>query len=249
MNAPTSPWQVQIRGWASDLEHLVRHFENQPRRVVKDDRDGTYLYESESFSACSSSEEVLKKAKEEVAVLSGVMKLSRNSSEALSTGAVYRRNAAGGRDVFVILQETIQVRVEAGDVLVQVTDSEGNVVVKPSPPPRSIAIANLSAADMPVAKAMRLFAAPDAQTWVGLYRIYEVIEADLGGESAFKNSVLCSASDLKRFKHSANSVSVGGDSSRHGKELTVPPANPMSLEEAVTYVTYLLSAWLGAKGA
>lgn len=249
MNATVNPWQVQIRGWTSDLEHLVRYFENQPRRVVKDEQDGSYLYESDAFSACSSSEEVLNKANEELRVLSGVLKLSRNSPEALRAGAVYRRHVAGGRDVFVHIQETLQVRVEAGDVVVEVTDSEGNVVVKPSPPPRSIAVASLSATDNAVAKAMRLFAAPDALTWVGLYRIYEVIEADVGGESAFKNSGLGSATDLKRFKHSENSVSVGGDLSRHGKELMTPPVNPMSLEEASSYTTYILSAWLGSKGA
>jgi len=71
----------------------------------------------------------------------------------------------------------------------------------------------------------------------------------MGGELALKQRGLGSPTDLKRFKHSANSVSVGGDVSRHGKELTSPPANPMSVEEASAYVTYLLSAWLGAKGA
>lgn len=42
---------------------------------------------------------------------------------------------------------------------------------------------------------------------------------------------------------------VAGDTARHGKEVTSPPANPMSLEEAAAYVNYVVSAWLASKRA
>lgn len=249
MNTSASPWQVQIQGWGSDLEHLARHFELQPFRVVKDERDGEFVYESDAFAACSTSEEVLAIAEREFCVLSGVLKLVRGSHEPLRTGAVYKRNAAGGRDVFVHLHDTLQLRAELGDVTVAVTDNQGNVVTKPAPPPRTIALARLAATDTAVAKAMRLLSAADSQSWVGLYRIYEVIETDVGGEPELKKRGWGSADDLKRFKHSANSVTVAGDAARHGKELTSPPANPMSPEEAAAYVNYVVSAWLASKGA
>ncbi len=249
MNANANPWQVQLHGWGSDLEHLARHFGSQPVRVVRDERDGAFLYESDAFATCSTSEEVLAIAEKELCALSGVLKLCRGSHEPLRPGAVYKRNAAGGRDIFLHLRDTLQVRVEFGEVTVTVTDSQGNVVTKPPPPPRSIAITRLALADAAVAKAMRLLSAEDSETWVGLYRIYEVVEADVGGELALKKRGWGSAGDLKRFKHSANSVTVAGDAARHGKELTSPPANPMSLEEAAAYVNYVVSAWLAAKGA
>lgn len=249
MNASANPWQVQIRGWGSDLEHLARHFQSQPYRVTKDERDGGFFYESDAFASCSTSEEVLALAEKEFCVLSGVLKLSRGSHEPLRAGAVYKRNAAGGRDVFVHLHDTLQIRAELGEVTVMVTDSQGNVVTKPAPPPRTIAIARLAVTDGAVAKAMRLLSAADSHSWVGLYRIYEVVEADVGGEPALKKRGWGSAGDLKRFKHSANSVAIAGDSARHGKEVTSPPANPMPLEEATAYVTYVVSAWLSSKGA
>ncbi len=59
----------------------------------------------------------------------------------------------------------------------------------------------------------------------------------------------CEGSDLKRFKRSANSVTVAGDDARHGKEWQVPPPNPMSLEEASAYVEQLVRRWLESKGA
>lgn len=244
-----SIWQVQIQGWASDLEHLARHFTLSPSKVVKDERDGGFLYESESFAACCKSEEVLKLANEELCVLSGVLKLTRDSPEPLRTGAVYKRNASGGRDVFVHIHETLQVRAEFGEVTITVTDNAGNIVTRPAPPPRTVAIARLAIADTAIAKAMRLLAAPDHKSWVGMYRIHEVIEADVGGEHTLKKCGWGSALDLKRFKHSANSVKVAGDSARHGKEVDRPPTHPMSCDEAAAYLNYVLQSWLASKGA
>jgi hypothetical protein len=249
MNMCSSAWQVQIHGWASDLEHLARHFASTPQRIVKDDRDGGFLYESESFEACHKSDDVLKLANDELRVLSGVLKITRDSPESLRTGAVYKSNASGGRDVFVHIQETLNVRVEMGEVTVTATDSEGNMITRPTPPPRTVAITRLAVADPSVAKAMRLVASPDHKSWVGMYRIHEVIEADIGGEHALKKCGWGSARDLKRFKHSANSVTVAGDAARHGKELDTPPTNPMSCDEAAAYLNYVLQSWLSSKGA
>lgn len=151
MNQSHNPWQVQVQGWASDLEHLARHCASTPFRVSKDARDGGFLYESHSLAACQTSEEVLKLAKDELCVLTGVLKMMRDSPEPLRTGAVYRRNTAGGRDVFLHIQETLQVRAEIGEVTVTVTDADGNVIIRPAPPPRTVTIAQLATTDTSVA--------------------------------------------------------------------------------------------------
>jgi hypothetical protein len=142
MNANLELWQVQVQGWPSDLEHLARHFKATPFRVSKDERDGGSIYESDAFRACKTSEEVLKLATDELCVLSGVLKMTRDSPEPLRIGAVYRRSASGGRDVFVHIQETLHVRAEIGEVTVTVADAKGNVINTPVPPPRTVATAH-----------------------------------------------------------------------------------------------------------
>jgi hypothetical protein len=244
-----SLWQVQVQGWNSDPEHLARHSASTPFLVSKDGRDGCFLYESDSFATCQTSEEVLELADDELLVLSGVLKRMRDSPQPLRTGAVYRRNAAGGRDVFVHIHEGIQVRAEVGEVTVTVTDADGNVINRPAPLPRTVTVAQLAASDILVAKVMRLLAAPDYKSWVGMYRMHEVIEADVGSENALKKRGWGSTQDLKRFKHSANSVTVAGDSARHGKEVQQPPKHPMSVDEAAAYLNYVLQSWLSSKGA
>ncbi len=245
MNMSADTWQVEVEGSASDLEHLARHFTSKPFKVLKNERDGGFLYESESFAACHKSGDVLRFANEELRVLSGVLKITRDSLESLRSGAVYKCNAFGGRDVFVHLNDMALAHDEVGEVIVMTTG--GSIITRPAPPPRSVAVAQLTVADLSVAKAMRLLAARDCKSWVGMYRIHEVIEADVGGEHALKKHGWGSARDLKRFKHSANSVAVAGDSARHGVELGQPMTHPMSREEAAAYLKFVLWSWLSSK--
>jgi hypothetical protein len=249
MNIRLSQWQVQIQGVQSDLEHLACHFTTTPFLVRADERAPGFLFESIAFTNCITTEEVLKVADEELLVLSGVLRLMRNSPKSLCSGAVYRENAKGGRDSFVFAHEVFQVHVEAHVSGHTVTDNQGNVLSVPPPPPRTISVSKLAWANSAVAKVMRLMAAQESQTWVGLYRIHEVVEAETGGEHALKKKSWGSPKNLKRFKHSANSVTVGGDAARHGKEQDQPPTNPMSIEEAKAYVNYVVQAWIAENGA
>jgi hypothetical protein len=188
-------------------------------------------------------------AKDELSVLSGILKLERDAHHNLRYGAVYRQNQNGGCNIFVRISESVHARVEMGEVTAVETDASGNILSRPVPPPRSVVLSQLATTDAAVAKVMRLLSAADVAGWVGLYRIHEVIEADVGGENMLKRQNWGSGDDLKRFKHSANSVQVGGDKSRHGKEPQVPPKNPMTLAEAGAYVKYVVQAWLTTKGA
>lgn len=55
MSVASHPWQIQVQGWASDLEHLARHFTSPPVVVTKDPRGDGFLYESEAFGSCATS--------------------------------------------------------------------------------------------------------------------------------------------------------------------------------------------------
>ena len=247
MSAVEGDWEVSVQGRDSDLRYLATHFATPPMVVVQSDADGRYVLRLDAFCTCSDSTEVLEVAERELVILSGILKLERSSTESLQTGAVFRRRN-GGRDVFVHVRDTLKVKLEMGEPTVTVTDSHGNPVPRVVKPPRSVRIAAICARESAVAKAMRLFAAADARTWVGLYRIFEVIESDVGGQVALGKRPWGSVMDLERFKRSANSVTVAGDEARHGKEHTVPPKNPMTLEEAGAYVEQLVRRWLEAKG-
>jgi hypothetical protein len=52
-------WEVQILGAQSDLEHLARHFTSAQMNVFREERDDSYLFHSDDFDACNTSEKVL----------------------------------------------------------------------------------------------------------------------------------------------------------------------------------------------
>ncbi len=243
-----SDWEVGAQGRDSDLRYLATHFAVPPIVVMQSNADDRYVLRLDAFGTCSNSTEVLETAERQLSILSGILKLERNATEPLRAGAVFRHRN-GGRDVFVHVRDTLKIRLELGVPTVTVTDADGNPVPRVVESPRSVRLAAISARDAAVAKAMRLFAAADACTWVGLYRTYEVIESDVGGQMALGQKPWGSEADQNRFKHSAKSVTVAGDHARHGKEHTQPPKDPMTLDEACTYVDCVLRGWLACKGA
>lgn len=177
---PALVWEVQVAGSASDLAHLSRWFRGPPTVVWFDERDLCYLVGDDSFQQLEESSEVWVAAGEVLAVLSGVLKLIRNADETLKTGAVYLRHPDGRRDVFVSLTPAA-IRLEAGEAVACVTSKDGRTVMlsSPSSPTRSLATA--ARTDLLVSKALRLYGS-DGSSWVGLYRVHEVIEEDVGDE-------------------------------------------------------------------
>ncbi len=250
-NSPAGTWQIAVTGPPTDLEHLARHFTQPPARVLKEEQDGgslEFIYESVSFAALASDEEVRAKADGELTILSGALRIARGSSEPIKGGNVYRIGANGGRNVFLRVHVGHAAIYEGADVVLAASNAAGEVVAQAPSPPKTLVLAQLAGRDRAVAKVMRLAVAADARTWVGLYRTFEVIKHDLGGEKEFMSQDWGSANDLKRFTHTANSVAAAGDAARHGAELTMPPKKPMTLEESNAYVAYIVQCWLSLKG-
>ena len=93
-----------------------------------------------------------------------------------------------------------------------------------------------------VAKALRLFDR-DSKDWVGMARILELIEADIGGRPEVVRRGWASRVQLDLFFHTANTA---GDAARHG-DLKHAPKKPMLLADAQRLARHLLNVWLYEK--
>jgi hypothetical protein len=91
-----------------------------------------------------------------------------------------------------------------------------------------------------VAKALRIFLSD--RSWVGLYKVFELIRADAGG-SMFALGWTTKA-EVGHFTHTANSPAASGDDARHGVLPGDPPAMPMRRDDAVQLIERLLQRWL-----
>lgn len=239
-------WEVDLVGDESDLNHLVKHFTNGPCHIWRDETTGQVLMRVDGFPPNAEARQVQEAASVTVRQLSGVLKVIRGSKTPLQTGGVMQRQANGTRNVF-LFAESLAMATCFMEAAVFVRDANGNLVERPSPPPRTLVLAKLMLTDAALAKAMRLRDANDAGTWVGLYRLYEVIKHDVGSERAMVSRGWTSKAQQDRYRHTSNSPDAAGDDARHGATNDEPPANPMTLEEARTFVEGILQAWLDKK--
>jgi hypothetical protein len=233
-------WEVQIIGDTVDLRELSKTLIDDDLRVLE--RNGQYFLESDRFEELTNSEEVASLAADILKVLTGAVRLSLGGRTALHVANIARVRPDGGRDVFVTVSDTIRVRETIG---VEITRSDGTKeVIHPAySVPGWI---KLGLTDQNVAKALRLLGT-DEHNWISLYRLYEVIEEEAGGLDKIVNNGWATKTSIKRFKHTANSPGALGDDSRHGKESTTPPSDPMDIGEARALVEVILHNWLRSK--
>lgn len=111
------------------------------------------------------------------------------------------------------------------------------------PPDPAVFIAT-AMRDTAARKALRLYG-PDL-LWSDMYRIFEVIHADLCERGRDENEWVSDA-DITRFRRTVNSPIAAGDLSRHGASNEEPPANPMNIKEAQHWLRGLIAHWLRSK--
>ncbi len=233
-------WEVQLNGDAHDLKELSKSLTDDDLRIYE--RNGQYFLESNRFEMLTTSEEVASLTAEVLQVLTGAVRLSLGGRTPLHVANTARVRPDGGRDVFVTLSDTIHIRATVG---VEITRADGTIEVV-NPADKVPGWVKLGLADSNVAKALRLLGT-DEHDWVSLYRLYEVIEDDVGGLDNIVHHGWATKASIKRFKHTANSPGAIGDDSRHGKESTTPPPDPMHLGEARSLVEVILHNWLRSK--
>ena len=82
------------------------------------------------------------------------------------------------------------------------------------------------------------------ETWVNLYRIYEVFKKHNISPS---KKLWISEEQERTFKHTANSPEVLGFDARHAKQSGKPPKNPMSCEVAIAIIRLIIMKYLEEK--
>lgn len=233
-------WEIQIVGDVSDLKELSKSLIDDELRVIE--RSGQYFLESARFDGLSTPEEVTSVATDILLLLTGSVRLALSGRTPIKIANIARVREDGGRDIFVTVSETIHVRAMIG---LEIQRNDGTVEVF-NPADKVPEWIKLGLSEEKVAKVLRLFGTNE-HDWVSLYRLYEVIEADIGGIEKIASKGWATKTSIKRFKHTANSPSAVGDASRHGKESTLPPGKPMNLAEARSLIEVILHSWLSSK--
>lgn len=234
-------WQVRIVGSDHDLRELARSLRTGTL-TLRPDEHGQYYLACSQFANCNTADEVLEISKKVLAVLNGATKLALGGNLDLAECGVLEGRADGKKIFHMHMADTIQVR---DSISLTVIDSAGNVIEVPKPADPVPIWVGAGLDDEAVGKVFRLFG--QHHDWVGLYRIFEVIEGDIGSVDKIAAQNWSTKTQMRLFKHTANSPMATGDVSRHGKETTEPPKNPMLLSEARSLIETLIHHWLRSK--
>jgi hypothetical protein len=240
-------WEVQLCGDADTLRWLSTFLKLGGTSVEPSVKDDGFVLKSEHFTPILDASSLRREAEGIVRQIRGMVAFDRGEPRELYCGAVFRYDANGNREIGLCLHESVQL-LDRPDA--SVSDAIGN----PRPdrdedmPTDLENWMALAATDAHVAKAFRLMD-QDWEDWVGYYRLCEVMIDDRKGERALAKFAEVEESEIKRFKGSANSVTVGGDASRHGREFGQPPSNPMHLDDARRFIFKCLRHWLQSKVA
>ncbi len=236
-------WKVRVVGPEHDLQELSRSLCTASLSLAVD-KHGQYFLACPQFDECKTSDEVLEVSKQVLSVLNGATKLALGGNSDLTESEVIEERPDGTKVIHVNLISTIQVW---DSFSFSIMDSEGNVTEEYKPADFVPIWVCAALADKAIGKVFRLFG--HQHGWVGLYRIFEVIEGDVGSVDKIAAQEWSTKGHMRLFKRTANSPGVIGDEARHGKESTEPPRDPMSLSEARALIETLLHHWLRSKGA
>ncbi len=227
-------WTVRLRGDRADLVHLPGRFSSGPIQVVEES-DQYYLHSNELEDV-----QVIGDARERVCRLvdsmNGALALLVPGYKPIEAYSLETKTADGSFAVCNRASEMVTFREPVLDAGLLLDDTAPRLV-------------SLSDEDPAVADVLRLLGKgrPDAVT---LYKLYEIISDDVGGDSVItKVHQWVSRTELARFTNSLNNRKVLGDDARHATQKFSPPRNPMSLDDALTFVRKLIINWLHTKVA
>ena len=165
------------------------------------------------FASSKSADEVRSKAEELIELLSGALALSLESRTPIRVANISQISENGQKNVFIWVSDALTIRSS-----LSVAKMSADGTVETNHPADSVRKWMKAAEnDANVAKVLRLLAG-SSHDWVSLYRLLEVVEADVGGVDGISDQGWATKTALKRFKHTANSPGAAGDSARHGRK-------------------------------
>ena len=234
-------WFVKIRGERFDLEDLCKSVNSRELCIIQEGQD--FILKSTDFNSLIDADEVRSKANEIIMLMNGAARLVKEMKKSLAVDCVVKVLDDGNRNFFIQPTEATSTRcsVNAPDVAI---DGVVQQVHQKGPISSWITVARH---DVSVAMVLRLYGSGE-HDWVGLYRIYEVIENDIGGVIKIVKNGWATNESIKLFKRTANSPGAIGDKSRHGLGATEPPKHPMKLSEAKSLVETIIHKWIRLKG-
>ncbi len=229
-------WIVPLVGHQFDLEDLPLWLARQDIHVAT--RDNAFVLVIPSAIVGDNYEPVRAFAENQLELINGIGRLLNSAFRPLSLAdRLLGVDSAGAVLHTVLAVNPAEMRSKAGSVRAVVGG-------KVQPDPREAAASPFIRAALlsPRARDALVIIGRPTLTWSELYILFELVQADVGGQMFDLGWI--SRNDADLFTYTANSYSTLRSDGRHGKDRGDPPAHPMQHGVAVTLVCGLVLAWL-----
>ena len=233
-------WQVFLTGDEFDLNELSKSFCCPDLAIGRD--EGGFVLRSSRLRDLNEVDAVRREAQSILVLLDGAARLALHTRLPIAIRDIVLIRDDGSKGYFESLGQTLHIRTGLSVAVKHAGGMEEQI----NPADPVVGWVNAGLGSETVARVLGLFASKPLD-WVNLYRILEVVESDMGGLKSIAQQGWATRAGLKRFKHSANSPSAIGDDARHGKEPTQPPADPMTLSGARSFIETIVHKWLRTK--
>lgn len=232
-------WFIQLHGDHELLGWLTSDNNSRDDLIILED-DGNYFMTSLELEKLNSVEEVKKKSIEIIELINGIASFLFSAKGKISSNSISNRNESGGIDC-TVFADTCFINISIPPPTIIIENHDGTI--SKASPLLSINQLLLDARiNVNKSKIFRLIAKGNLD-WAILYKLLEVIESDIGDQLF----AWVSKTKIKNFKHTCNSITALGDDSRHGKEVTTPPKNPMTLKESQDLINLIIDKYLEVK--
>jgi hypothetical protein len=227
-------WWARLEGDEFDLKALASTLDDRSPAQIHQ-FDGRYYLRIAEFDQFRESGDVETRVSEILRVLNGAARVQYGNNREVRVDAAARVQRDGQ------IQHFIHAKRNDPRTRTPLGHADGQRRVSPGGPRTTIAERALEAAlnDPQAERALRIFGRDDAD-YRDLYHVLEIADA-ASGDNIYSEGTVTKA-DVRRFKHTANSVHALGDQARHGHEPTKPPSQPMPFPEAQALVGRVLRA-------
>jgi hypothetical protein len=232
-------WWARLEGEEFDLEALAVALDDRSQVQIRRFDDRYYLGMAE-FDQLDAPDDVQTRAGEVLRIVNGAARVQYGDNCEVRVDAAARVQPDGQIQHFIHVSGTIHAR---GRISGTLTTSGESVPLAREPTIAEQALAT-GLNDLQAERALRIFGRDDVD-YRDLYHVFEIAEAACG--SGIYSDGTVTRAEVRRFKHTANSVHALGDQARHGREATQPPSQPMTFPEARSLVGRVLRVWLGAE--
>lgn len=118
---------------------------------------------------------------------------------------------------------------------------------KPDPPSPWPSRFALTTTHPEVAEVLDIMGRAQPLGWVELYKVHEIIRDTIQSKKIHELG-WADKGDDSAFTASANRADVSGDHARHARNSGLPPTRTMSIVEGRSYISDLVTKWLGSLG-